>query len=658
MLWNLEGHRGDILELRFLRGGRLVISGARDNTIKIWDVARGVLQRDVLAVNSHRGDVTTLVPIMDGRRMLTSSSDGSCKVWDLAADQLADIDEKKVETDVLGMLKKEVAAIVDGDDDDDNPLAAIKKSSAVSPATAHRPGLGPDESKVPDTMVPPGPAAHLHASKDRVLATQLLHESVHAIAVNSRLPLLLSSSSTGPELRLWDVSNLGSFRMIQQFVGHRGEVVDVCATDDESTVFSSSLDWTCLQYGVAGLTLLNVIKYTSSILAMARSKDNKTLVLAGTDYTPKVYDMTSRTPHDPILSLTGHAGRVRSVAISNDDQYLVTGSQDFNLCLYDLAKARATVAGNVANFNGNGPSHISGSTALLVDDSIATSSSNGPKKVDYIERTQPGCGHILSLAFCPDDSISNSKSGHLLAVGSGDHSVRVYKVKSGSLKEMWCSEMEHTSVVTSVVFGRGASAGLLFTGSWDKTIRVWRVGEKVTNPQLVSVLGGQKGHSNKISQLDITPDGRYLVSAAFDRSVILWNATAPFEPIARYTTLTNDGAFTSVAAMQRFIVVGAANGMVYEFPLFNPDQVHPSFNDVDALRSQLAKTKEVAKDKAGTDFSFGSLIAGSPNASSSSNTSPTIGNSTNASSSSSGSTGPARPTLGGTGSASVELASL
>ena len=30
-----------------------------------------------------------------------------------------------------------------------------------------------------------------------------------------------------------------------------------------------------------------------------------------------------------------------------------------------------------------------------------------------------------------------------------------------------------------------------------------------------------------------------------------WNAVAPFEPIARYTTLTNDGAFTAVAAMQR-----------------------------------------------------------------------------------------------------------
>ncbi len=33
---NLEGHRGDVLELRFARGGRMLFSGARDNTIKAW----------------------------------------------------------------------------------------------------------------------------------------------------------------------------------------------------------------------------------------------------------------------------------------------------------------------------------------------------------------------------------------------------------------------------------------------------------------------------------------------------------------------------------------------------------------------------------------------------------------------------------------------
>jgi len=73
-------------------------------------------------------------------------------------------------------------------------------------------------------------------------------------------------------------------------------------------------------------------------------------------------------------------------------------------------------------------------------------------------------GWVYSVAFSPD--------GSLLASGSDDRTIKLWRVSDGSLVRTLTG---HTGGVTSVVFSPDGS--LIASGSLDRTIRLWRVSD-------------------------------------------------------------------------------------------------------------------------------------------------------------------------------------
>ncbi|OAB59671.1 hypothetical protein AY600_09920 [Phormidium willei BDU 130791] len=60
--------------------GRLLVSGSRDRTLAVWDLATGELQG---VFEGHGGSVTTLAVCPDGDTVVSGSSDGTVKLWSL-----------------------------------------------------------------------------------------------------------------------------------------------------------------------------------------------------------------------------------------------------------------------------------------------------------------------------------------------------------------------------------------------------------------------------------------------------------------------------------------------------------------------------------------------------------------------------------------------
>ena len=109
---------------------------------------------------------------------------------------------------------------------------------------------------------------------------------------------------------------------------------------------------------------------------------------------------------------------------------------------------------------------------------------------------------VLSLAITPD--------GRLLASGSDDQSIRLWRLPDG---ECLATLRGHRGAVTSLA--ATPDGNLLVSASQDWIIRLWRLPEGKYIARL-------RGHRYTVTSLAIAPDGSLLASGSHDATVRLW----------------------------------------------------------------------------------------------------------------------------------------
>ena len=74
------GHTRPIVSVAFAPDGKRILTGAEDNTVKLWDLATGKV---LLTLTGHTGGVWAVAFAPDGKRALSGSNDNSMRYWDL-----------------------------------------------------------------------------------------------------------------------------------------------------------------------------------------------------------------------------------------------------------------------------------------------------------------------------------------------------------------------------------------------------------------------------------------------------------------------------------------------------------------------------------------------------------------------------------------------
>ncbi|MGE5658983.1 MAG: protein kinase domain-containing protein [Actinomycetota bacterium] len=121
------------------------------------------------------------------------------------------------------------------------------------------------------------------------------------------------------------------------------------------------------------------------------------------------------------------------------------------------------------------------------------------------------CIHTLTGHFNAVTSVAFSPDGQILASGSEDKTIEIWRLNSG---KRWYTLTDHPDWILCVAFSPDGQ--VLASGSRDKTIEMWDLNKGKWWYTL-------RGHSDKVYAVAFSPDGQFLASGSRDKTVQVWN---------------------------------------------------------------------------------------------------------------------------------------
>lgn len=247
--------------------------------------------------------------------------------------------------------------------------------------------------------------------------------------------------------------------------------------------------------------ILAITGHAGRVISVAYSPDGRRIVTTSDDSTARIWEADTGRE---VVRLVGHTGRVLRAAFSPDGRRVASLATDHTVRVWDAESGRETL-------------HITGGT----DGMHAAAFSFDGRRI--FAATPDGSAHIWDAVSGRElvrlrghtDRLTSamfSPNGRRVVTASQDHTACVWDAATG--REL-LQLAGHTARVYSAVFSPDGQR--VATASDDKTARVWdaRTGKQLT---LMS------GHTDSLLSAAFSADGRRLVTASFDRTVRIWNA--------------------------------------------------------------------------------------------------------------------------------------
>ncbi|KAI5751846.1 hypothetical protein M8J77_011341 [Diaphorina citri] len=201
-----------------------------------------------------------------------------------------------------------------------------------------------------------------------------------------------------------------------------------------------------------------------------------------------------------------HTSFISCCIFPNSDQQILTGSGDCTCALWDVESSQL-----LQSFHGH--------TGELMDLDLAPSetgntfvSGSSDKLVNIWDMRTGYCVQSFEGHQSDVNSVKFHPSGDAVATGSDDATCRLFDLRAD--KEVACYKKDSILFgATSVDFS--VSGRLLFAGYNDYTINVWDSLKCCRVNHLM-------GHENRVSCLQVSPDGTAFSSGSWDTTLRIW----------------------------------------------------------------------------------------------------------------------------------------
>jgi WD40 repeat protein/uncharacterized caspase-like protein len=392
---------------------------------------------------------------------------------------------------------------------------------------------------------------------------------VESVAISADAKRVLSGHSG--TVRLWDVA---SGKELKSFSGNAKEVKAVAFSPDGKLALSASANGDFKLWDTASATEVRTLAAGGEgIEAAAFSADGRYVMAGGFGRSVRIWDVDSGALlraiglaelgvnalafsannrfaavgsgtiielHEVatgklVRTFAGHSTAVATVAFSADGRYALSGSRSRMICLWDLTSGHGSVAFSKLV---NAPNSI----AFSPDAKLALMAGGGDTD-EMIETTSGRSISTLTRHSIGAFSAAFAADGKAAATAT-DKAISLWNVAEGKEIRQLAG---HSQPISGLAFSRDGR--LLVSGSWDKTIKLWNV----SDGREVKTL---RAPSDQIIAVALSPDAQWVASGDFDNTVKLWD-------VARGTlTMTLHGHSEGVGAVAfspdgRYILSGS-----------------------------------------------------------------------------------------------------
>jgi WD40 repeat protein len=357
------------------------------------------------------------------------------------------------------------------------------------------------------------------------------------------------------------VWNAPTGRAVATLAGHTGKVLAVCYDADHLFAYSGGEDQTIRVWQLADGKLLATFPQPVAVSAVAALKAGQGLLAGGTDGvirwlaagdghelqifkghkgaindlavisqsagvvtfasvsddgTARIWTTGVKSEDKPAaqkaalaapksLTLTGHKGPVRALAVSTDGQRLITGGDDGTIRVWNMQQPDSSIVLNVG--------HTKPILALALSPdgkSLLSGSADGTARLSAIDTGKPI--FTLNSHATAVRSVSFSPGGDRLVTAGDEGGLKVWDARTGQ----GIIAFGHTAPrprpvqpVTKVVF---TGDGQLLSASADSTLKTWSF---TGSWSLHKTLGP---HIFRVLALDFSPDGKLLATGGGEPS--------------------------------------------------------------------------------------------------------------------------------------------
>jgi WD40 repeat protein len=494
-----RGHEGAVTSLAVSADGRLVVTGSRDDTARLWDAATG---EELRCLRGHMDDVTSLAFSPDGRWVATGSRDDSVRIWEVASGS----EHKRLVGHAFAVtsvaFSPDGSTLVSGSEDHHLIHWDLESGEEI-----RKLGGRPDYAEVTSVVITPDGRKALSGHLDgtarlwdlrrgreiRTLSSPA-GDDVLAVATDG---IHAVTGHRGGQVHLWDID---SGERIADGGEHGGDVTSATLDAGGRRAWTSGADgalriW---EIGAAGEAAGGLV--LGAPIAAAASVDGDFLVAIANSVQRIAAD------GDEEWALRGLTAPVRSVTFLDGGQLLITAG------LEELVQLRQSQHGSLVRRVGT----AAGDVAISRDGRrLASCDDDGRVHLwDLVaaEETAVLTGHegrVHAVAFSLD--------GSRVLTGGQDGSVRLWDASSGAEIRVL---VDRGPVVETVDISADGALGV--AGGWDETTRVWDLssGDRVLE---------LRGHTHYVGAVAFTADATRLATGGGDNTVRIWDTESAEE---------------------------------------------------------------------------------------------------------------------------------